>query len=311
MNKTAQEIIDWCRVEPGRKVKLKDFDPSWAGNPAIPKKDRRKLAEDLLSQDVSMLASAQDLLYADNSWSVLIILQAMDAAGKDGAIKHVMSGINPQGCRVVSFKQPSAEELSHGFLWRCAKDVPPAGQIGIFNRSYYEEVLVVRVHPELLQKQRLPNLKVDKQFWERRFEDINTFERYLSRNGVVVLKFFLNVSREEQRSRFLKRIDDPNKHWKFSASDVAERGYWDEYQLAYEDMLGETSTEWAPWYVLPADHKWVTRSILARVIAQEIQTLDLRYPTPSPEHHARLLEAKEQLMSEGPLKKNKKRKDPV
>src|SRR5688572_18688474 len=245
--KTAQEILDWCRVEPGERVKLKDHDPAWAGDKRVPKAERKRQAEEFLSQDVSELAEAQERLYASDTWSILLIFQAMDAAGKDGTIKHVMSGVNPQGCQVTSFKHPSSEELDHTFLWRCMKALPERGRIGIFNRSYYEEVLIVKVHPELIVAQRLPGGKPSsKSFWEARYEDINNFEQHLARNGTLILKFFLNVSRQEQRERFLARLDDPAKHWKFSVGDAAERQYWDDYMAAYEECLTATSTEWAP-----------------------------------------------------------------
>ncbi|HVC99315.1 MAG TPA: PPK2 family polyphosphate kinase, partial [Pirellulales bacterium] len=220
---TIEEMIDLFRVQPGKRVKLKDFDPAWSGDEEIPKADRRRYAEDLLSQDISALAEAQELLYASDRWSLLLIFQAMDAAGKDGTIKHVMSGVNPQGCQVYSFKHPSAEELDHSFLWRCMKALPERGRIGIFNRSYYEEVLIVRVHPELLLAQHVPGAKPNGKLWKQRYDDINRFERHLTRNGTKVLKFFLHISKDEQRKRFLERVDNPKKHWKFSSSDMPER----------------------------------------------------------------------------------------
>src|SRR5262249_34400069 len=219
--------------------------------------------KDLLSEDVAALAEAQDLLYASDTYAILLIFQAMDAAGKDGTIKHVMSGVNPQGCQVFSFKHPSAEELDHTFLWRCTKVLPERGRIGIFNRSYYEEVLIVRVHPEILAAQHIPGAKPNDKLWRARYDDINCFERHLVQNGTVILKSFLNVSKEQQRQRFLERIRDPNKHWKFSDSDLGERAHWDDYMSAYEDAIEATSTEWAPWHVVPADHKWVSRAIVA------------------------------------------------
>src|SRR6476646_4269105 len=236
-----KEIIEQFRVEPGKKVRLKDYDPGWEGDGDVPKAKRKEFAAQVLTEDVSELSKAQEMLYADDSWSLLVIFQAMDAAGKDSTIKHVMSGVNPQGCQVYSFKHPSAEELDHDFLWRCAKALPERGRIGIFNRSYYEEALIVKVHPELVRAEHVPGADPDdKTFWEHRYESINNFERHLTRNGTAIVKFFLYVSKEEQRKRFLKRIEDPEKHWKFSASDVKEREYWDNYMEAYENCLSET-----------------------------------------------------------------------
>jgi PPK2 family polyphosphate:nucleotide phosphotransferase len=227
-----------------------------------------------------------------------VVLQAVDAAGKDGIIKHVMSGVNPQGCQVFSFRKPSAEEVDHNFLWRYMKCLPERGRIGIFNRSYYEDVLVVKVHPELLPRQKLPPGKPDKAFWQARYDDINAFERHLVRNGTVVLKFFLNVSKKEQKRRFLERLENPEKHWKFSAADLAERGFWGHYMQAYEDALSATSTDWAPWYVVPADHKWVTRAIVADVLTTTITGLDLRYPEVTGAQHQALEQARRQLEQE-------------
>ena len=269
--------------------------------PAIlifPKADRKQFAEEVLSEDVSALAEAQDRLYAADYWSILIIFQAMDAAGKDSTIKHVMSGVNPQGCQVYSFKHPSAEELDHNFLWRYARAVPERGRIGIFNRSYYEEVLVVRVHPELVQTERIPAAKLDDDFWSDRFADINAFERHLTRNGTVILKFYLHLSKEEQRKRFLKRLKDPTKHWKFSQADLAERGFWENYMTAYEEAIGATSSKWAPWYIIPADHKWVTHALVARIVSNTLESLDLRYPEVTEEQHTIIAKAKKQLESE-------------
>jgi PPK2 family polyphosphate:nucleotide phosphotransferase len=281
-----REFVDHCRVKPGEKFRLADHDPAWAGDPKRPKQERKLAAEKILSQDVSELAEAQELLYAANTWSVLLIFQAMDAAGKDGTIRHVMSGVNPQGCQVYSFKHPSAEELDHNFLWRCMKSLPERGRIGIFNRSYYEEVLIVRVHPELLAGQRIPGAKASKELWQARYEDINNFEQHLARNGTAILKFFLNVSKEEQRKRFMERIENTEKHWKFSAGDVAEREYWDDYMRAYEKMLAATSTTHSPWYVIPADHNIITRAI---------RGLDLKYPTPTPQDVERIEDARKKL----------------
>jgi PPK2 family polyphosphate:nucleotide phosphotransferase len=262
------------RVADGRKFRLKDFDP--ADTTGIKSK---RLAEKELPRGVERLSDLQDKLYAQDRWAILLIFQAMDAAGKDGAIKHVMSGVNPQGCQVYSFKQPSIEELDHDFLWRATKCIPERGRIGIFNRSYYEEVLVVRVHKELLERERMPPSLVTKDIWNERFEDINAYERYLSRNGVVIRKFFLNLSKEEQRRRFLSRLDEPAKNWKFSAADATERERWSEYMEAYEEMIRHTATADAPWYVVPADKKWYTRLVVAAAIIHALEDLNLHYPT--------------------------------
>src|SRR5947207_223304 len=277
-----QKLIKQFIVASGSKVDLKKFSTDWTGT-----KEAKKLGKDkvkqralkILEKNREELAQVQELIYASNTHSVLLIFQAMDAAGKDGTIKHVMSGVNPQGCEVYSFKKPSAEELDHNFLWRYMKCLPERGRIGIFNRSYYEDVLVVKVHPELIGRQ-LPREKekVGKKFWEERYEDINAFERHLVRNGTVILKFFLHVSRDEQKKRFLERLNRPEKNWKFSPSDLAERGHWDQYMDAYEDALSATSTESAPWYVVPADHKWVTRAVVADIVTTAITELDLKYP---------------------------------
>jgi PPK2 family polyphosphate:nucleotide phosphotransferase len=296
--KLAEEISERCRVIPGKKFRLDDHDPAWAGDPKVSKDERKELAERTLSQDVTELATMQELLYASDTWSVLVIFQAMDAAGKDGTIRHVMSGINPQGCQVYSFKHPSTEELDHDFLWRCNKCLPERGRIGIFNRSYYEEVLIIRVHPELLQYQRIPNVEASEKLWTNRYEEINSFEQHLNRNGTAIVKIFLNVSKEEQRQRFLDRIENVDKHWKFSAADLSERGYWDDYMQAYEDMLGATSTEGAPWYVIPADHKWVSRAIVANILTNTIRKLKLSFPQTSPEEELKIEQAKQQLLKE-------------
>jgi PPK2 family polyphosphate:nucleotide phosphotransferase len=240
----------------------------------------------------------QDVLYAQDRWAILLIFQAMDAAGKDGAIKHVMSGINPQGCQVTSFKSPSSEELDHDYLWRCIKALPERGRIGIFNRSYYEETLVVRVHPEFLAGQKLPKQCVSKEIWKERFEDIGNFERYLTRNGTVVRKFFLHVSKDEQKKRFLERLDNPDKNWKFSANDATERGFWDKYMEAYEETIRETATEDAPWYVVPADHKWFTRVIVAAAIIEALASLELHYPEVSPAKKQELFAARKALLKQ-------------
>jgi len=235
-------------------------------------------AKEALATGVDLLAELQDMLYAQDRWAVLLMFQAMDAAGKDGAIKHVMSGVNPQGCQVFSFKAPTSEDLDHDFLWRCIKCMPERGRIGIFNRSYYEETLVVRVHRELLEKQKLPPELVTKDIWKERFQDIRSFERYLTRNGVVICKFFLHVSNKEQKKRFLERIQEPEKNWKFSANDAKERGHWDDYMEAYEDMIQNTATKEAPWYVVPADNKWFTRVVVAAAVIEALSSLDLHYP---------------------------------
>ena len=257
MPTASDDIIDMWRVPHGKSIELRDYDPGWAGDLKLPKAERKRFAEEVLTQDVSALAEAQDRLYAADTWSILIIFQAMDAAGKDSTIKHVMSGVNPQGCQVYSFKHPSAQELDHNFLWRYSRVVPERGRIGIFNRSYFEEVLVVRVHPELVRAERIPGAKHNDDFWADRYADINAFERHLVRNSTVILKFFLHLSKDEQRKRFLKRLKEPKKHWKFAAGDMTERGFWDDYMKAYEKAINATSTKWAPWYIIPADHKWV------------------------------------------------------
>ena len=269
----ASKLVKPYRIEDGSKFRLKDFDP--ADTEKIHSKEH---AEQLLAQGIASLAELQDKLYAQNRWGILLIFQAMDAAGKDGAIKHVMSGVNPQGVQVYSFKTPSAEELDHDYLWRTTQRLPGRGRIGIFNRSYYEEVLVVRVHPELLKNERIPPSLVTNDVWKERFQDIHSFERYLWRNGIIVRKFFLNVSKEEQKKRFLDRLDDPDKNWKFSAADIRERQCWKDYMKAYEDMIGHTATEHAPWYVVPADNKWFTRVVVAAVIVDTLEDLKLTYP---------------------------------
>jgi len=286
------------RVKPGKKFRLADHDPAWAGDEEIPEKKRKSRAKEILEASREELATTQELLYAADTWSVLVVFQAMDAAGKDGAIKHVMSGVNPQGVNVTSFKHPSAKELDHTYLWRCMLALPERGRIGIFNRSYYEEVLIVRVHPHLLEAQRIPGITVGKRTWEERFDDITAFERHLARNGTAIVKFFLNVSRDEQRKRFLDRIDEPEKHWKFSASDVAERGHWDDYMKAYEEAIRETSTEHAPWYVVPADKKWVSRAIVGTVLAGTIKNLGLRWPEVGEAQRERIAAARRQLEAE-------------
>ena len=259
----------------------------------------KKHAKELLKDDVKTLYDAQNLLYAASERSILIVLQAMDAAGKDSTIKHVMSGVNPQGCDVVSFKKPTSEELAHDFLWRCYKEIPAKGRITIFNRSYYEEVLVVKVHPKYLEAQKLPSREgKTKSLWQERYEDINAFEHYLDRNGVKVIKFFLNVSKEEQKERFLERLNNPEKHWKFNAADVEERKHWNDYQQAYEDMLNATSTRWAPWHVIPADHKWFMRSLVADIIVANVESMNLQFPQVSEEDKQALIQSKVDLENE-------------
>jgi len=281
-------------VPPEKKIKLKHYDPGFTGTFTSKDEAREKLASDIAS-----LAKLQDVFYADNKFSLLMIFQAMDAAGKDSTIKHVMSGVNPQGCQVFSFKAPSAEELDHTYLWRCMKALPERGRIGIFNRSYYEEVLVIRVHPEILAGRLLPDsIKNDDDIWSHRYEDINNFERHLVRNGTIVLKFFLHVSKEEQKKRFLKRIERQEKNWKFSLNDVEERKHWDEYMRAYEDMFNNTSTQWAAWHIIPADHKWFMRTAVADIIVTTLRSLDIQYPSLSEDQLKALDKAKVQLESE-------------
>ena len=273
--KKARPFAEPFRVDNGKKFHLKDFDPA---DTIGYKNEGKPKAKEALAEGIQALAELQDKLYAQGQWALLLIFQAMDAAGKDGAIKHVMSGVNPQGCQVFSFKAPSAEDLDHDYLWRCMRCLPNRGHIGIFNRSYYEETLVVRVHPEFLAKQKLPPELVTKKIWKRRFEDIRNFEQYLSNNGVVVRKFFLHLSKKEQKRRFLERIETPDKNWKFSASDAAEREHWDEYMEAYEDMIRNTATKESPWYVVPADNKWFTRIIVSAAVIETLASLDLKYP---------------------------------
>jgi len=260
-------------VEQGDKFRLKDYDP--AGTNGVKSKQQ---AQEILQRGTEALSHMQEKLYAQDRWALLLIFQAMDAAGKDGVIKHVMSGVNPQGCEVHSFKTPSSEELNHDYLWRSNKSIPERGKIGIFNRSYYEEVLVVRVHPEFLNSQRLPGRLVTKQIWTERYEDINAYERYLARNGVVIRKFFLHVSKKEQKKRFLERLDDWRKNWKFSTADLKERGFWKDYKQAYETMLQKTASPHAPWYVVPADNKWFTRLVVSSAIIDALNNLDLAFP---------------------------------
>lgn len=289
----ARRLSKPYRVKEGKKFRLKDIDP---GDTAEFKSDDKTRAKEALQNGVKALAELQDVLYAQDRWSMLLIFQAMDAAGKDGTIKHVMSGVNPQGCQVYSFKGPSSEDLDHDYLWRCFKYLPERGRIGIFNRSYYEETLVVRVHPEFLAAQKLPKECVTKNIWEERFQDIRAFERYLHRNGTVVLKFFLHVSKDEQRRRFLSRLDLPEKNWKFSANDAKERGFWDDYMEAYEDTIRETATENSPWYVVPANNKWFTRVIVAAAVIDSLASLNLHYPKVNAAKRKELAEAKNALL---------------
>jgi PPK2 family polyphosphate:nucleotide phosphotransferase len=291
--KAAAAFAKRYRIDNGKKFRLKDVDPgdTWK----VKSKDR---AAQLLEDGVKLLAELQDRLYAEDKWSLLLVFQAMDAAGKDGTIKHVMSGVNPQGCEVYSFKVPTSHELDHDFLWRTTRCLPERGRIGVFNRSYYEETLVVRVHPEFLAAEKIPEKLVTKKIWKERFEDIRDFERYLTRNGVVIRKFFLHVSKAEQKRRFLSRLDEPEKNWKFSTADVREREHWDDYMEAYEDMIRHTATKAAPWHVIPADNKWFTRLAVAAVIVETLQSLDLHYPEVTPAARKELAEARKLLMSQ-------------
>jgi PPK2 family polyphosphate:nucleotide phosphotransferase len=285
---------DMFRVTGGKKLDLKDHPTDFSGDYT----DKKEAVKDL-EKNVERLRELQDILYAEDERSLLVVFQAMDAAGKDGAIEHVMSGVNPQGCHVVSFKQPSDEELSHDFLWRCAKNTPERGKIGIFNRSHYEEVLVVRVHPQILQSQHLPDeIKNDKKIWKKRFEQIRNFESGLAANGTRIVKFFLNVSKEEQKQRFLSRIAEEEKNWKFSMGDVKERAHWDDYMAAYTDAIENTSTDEAPWYIIPADKKWFTRLAVSEVMVQALESMDLNYPVVTEAHKAELAEAKKMLETE-------------
>jgi PPK2 family polyphosphate:nucleotide phosphotransferase len=292
----VSQFIEPLRVKPGSKVTLaKDFDPGYKAQVT-----KRKDGEELLRHGVELLAEYQSRLYAQDTYGVLVCLQALDSAGKDGTIRHVMSGVNPQGVRVSSFKVPSAEELNHDYLWRYARRLPGRGEIAIFNRSHYEEVLVVRVHPELLERQRLPEEAKGKDIWERRYREINDWERFLADNGIKVVKIFLNLSNEEQRVRFLRRVDLPDHNWKFSSADVKERSFWEDYQKAFSEMLSSTSTEWAPWYVVPADRKWFARICTSAILAYTLVTLNPCYPTVSAEKHKELLDVKAELEAEAP-----------
>jgi PPK2 family polyphosphate:nucleotide phosphotransferase len=290
----VKDFIQPFLVKPGKPISLAhDYDPTYKADYLDKQQAEAKLAE-----GVQRLAEYQDMLYAQNTYAVLLIFQALDAAGKDGTIKHVMCGLNPQGTQVYSFKAPSSEELDHDYLWRCTKALPERGRIGIFNRSYYEEVLIARVHPEILERQQLPPRARGKKIWKRRFREINNYEKHLTRNGYVILKFFLNVSKAEQKRRFLERIERPEKNWKFSTSDVKERAHWGEYMAAYEDVFNQTSTHWAPWHIIPADHKWFTRLAVAAVIYDALRQLDLEYPTITEAQREELLQAKALLEAE-------------
>lgn len=293
--KRIEKFIAPYRITAGDKFRLKHIDP---GDTRGLESEFKEEAKQLLAQGVERLSELQDMLYAQNRWGVLLIFQALDAAGKDGTIKHVMSGVNPQGCQVYSFKAPTVEDLDHDFLWRCVKSLPERGRIGIFNRSYYEEVLVVRVHREILAQQQLPPELVTKRIWKERFEDISALERYLTRNGYLILKFFLHVSKEEQKRRFLERLERPEKNWKFSTADAKERRHWDDYMAAYEDMIRQTATDYAPWYVVPADNKWFTRLVVAAAIEAALEKLDLRYPEVDDRQREELAAARELLLKE-------------
>jgi PPK2 family polyphosphate:nucleotide phosphotransferase len=291
----ARRFAEPYRITNGKHFRLKKMDPGDTGNLDAEDKPRAKEA---LQRGIETLTELQDKLYAQDRWSVLLVFQAMDAAGKDGAIKHVMSGINPQGCEVSSFKAPTSEDLDHDYLWRCQKRLPERGRIGIFNRSYYEETLVVRVHPEFLAGQKLPPECITKDIWQGRYEDIRSFERYLHRNGTIVRKFFLHVSKEEQKKRFLERLEQPEKNWKFSSNDAKERGYWKDYMRAYEETIQETATEDSPWYVVPADNKWFTRVVVAAAIIDALASLNLHYPKVGKEKRKELAAAREALLAD-------------
>jgi PPK2 family polyphosphate:nucleotide phosphotransferase len=299
MNK--KKFVSQFRVAPGAEVDLKKFPTDWTESEETEKLGKEVIKDralEILEKNRQELSEAQELLYASDTYSVLLIFQALDAAGKDGTIRHVMSGVNPQGCQVFSFKRPSDEELDHNFLWRYSKCLPERGRIGIFNRSYYEEVLVVKVHPEILERQKLPPGKRNDQFWQARYKDINNFEKHLARNGTLILKFFLHVSKEEQKTRFLERLDNPKKHWKFSAADLAERAFWKDYRRAFEEAIAATSTKWAPWHIIPADRKYAAWALVSDIITTAIEGLDLEYTELSPEQLGKLEAAKQQLENE-------------
>lgn len=291
--KRARPFCEPYRVTKASSFRLKDIDP---GDTQHLTSDDKSRAKEVLSMGVEALAALQEMLYADDKWAVLVLFQAMDSAGKDGAIKHVMSGVNPQGCEVYSFKSPTSEDLDHDYLWRCMKRLPERGRIGIFNRSYYEETLVVRVHPELLEKQKIPSELISKNIWKERYEDIRNFERYLTRNGIALCKFFLHVSKKEQKKRFLAQLDNKDKNWKFSSADMAERGFWDDYMEAYEKMIQNTATPYAPWYVVPADNKWFTRLVVAAALIDTLSGLHLEFPKVDSKQAKALTEARKQLV---------------
>ncbi len=293
--KRARQFSKPYHITKGRKFRLADIDPG--DTQGLTSEDKPQ-AKQALKEGNEALAELQEMLYAQDKWAVLLIFQGMDAAGKDSAIKHVMSGVNPQGCEVSSFKAPNDEELDHDYLWRCARRLPERGRIGVFNRSYYEETLVVRVHPELLARQKLPPELVSKNIWEERFEDIENFERYLTRNGVLIRKFFLHVSKKEQKKRFLERLEHPEKNWKFSAADIAERQFWKDYMKAYEDTIRHTATKRAPWYVVPADNKWFTRVVVAAAIVDALWSLDLHFPKIDAARRKELAAARQKLLKE-------------
>ncbi len=287
-----RKLVDAYRVESGKGFKLSEYDPEDTHGL---RSEFKTEAKELLERGIQRLAEMQEVLYAQDRWALLLIFQAMDAAGKDGTIKHVMSGVNPQGVQVYSFKAPSAEDLDHDYLWRTSRCLPERGRIGIFNRSYYEEVLVVRVHSEILKNEKLPDEFVSKNIWQERFEDISAFERYLHRNGVLVRKFFLHVSKKEQKTRFMERLDNAAKNWKFSAADLRERDCWDKYQQAYEEMISNTATEHAPWYVVPADNKWFTRLVVAGAVVEALESMNLSFPKLTPEQKSSLEQARQEL----------------
>jgi PPK2 family polyphosphate:nucleotide phosphotransferase len=298
---SRERILEQLVVKPGSGAALAGKDPGWTGGPdyeGLSEDELKAEAKAVLARGVEELSDAQELLWASDTYALLVVFQAMDAAGKDSAIEHVMTGVNPQGVQVVSFKGPSSEELDHDFLWRISRALPERGRIGIFNRSHYEEVVALRLHPEWLEKQKLPPATRGPRFWEERYEDINAFERHLDRNGTKIVKFFLYVSKAEQKRRFLARLDQPHKEWKFNAADVAERARWDEYMTAFDDALSATSTPWAPWYVIPADHKWLTQALVAAVLVDTIDALDLRWPEVSETEHEANIAAREQLEAE-------------
>jgi PPK2 family polyphosphate:nucleotide phosphotransferase len=296
-----ERVLEQLVVKPGTPAAIAARDPGWTGGSDfehLAHDELKERSKEVLKRGTKELSDAQELLWASDRYALLVVLQAMDAAGKDSAIEHVMSGVNPQGVDVAGFRQPSSEELDHNFLWRISNALPERGRIGIFNRSHYEEVVALKVHPEWLEAQRLPPGDPDEAFWQQRYEDINAFERHLDRNGTRIVKFFLHVSKEVQKQRFLARLDTPGKEWKFNAADVEERALWDDYMRAFDDALTATSTPWAPWYVIPADHKWLTQALVAQVLVETVTSLDLRWPEVSEAEHAANLEARKKLEAE-------------